>query len=116
MLTRFLRATNRGRNIQAGLDKSSFERLPFSYSWDNLVKAYDLRQWYILNSQNEEQRFKYTLELEQLHNELNYLTLRSKGLRGLKSAWFLVFLLFFSYDEEICNFHARVLRILSLRL
>jgi hypothetical protein len=77
MLTRFLRQINRGKNIQAGLDKASFDHIPFAYSWDNLVKSYDLRQWYILNSPNDSQRFKYTLELETLHNELNYLTARS---------------------------------------
>ncbi len=76
MLTKFLRHVNRGKNLQATLDRSSYQNIPFEYSWNNLVKSYDLRMWYVQNSPHQMQSLQYTQELEKIHNELNYLAAR----------------------------------------
>lgn len=77
MLAKLLRFANRGRNIHSTIDHEAFKMLPFEYSWNNLVRSYDLRTWYVDNAVDDKQRFRYTLELEELHNELNYLFIRS---------------------------------------
>ena len=77
MLPKLLRYVNKGRNLQSTLDHQAFKEIPFQYSWNNLVKAYDLRTWYVNNAVDDSQRLAYTLELESLHNELNYLSMRS---------------------------------------
>ena len=38
--------------------------------------------WYIANSPSDTQSLKYTHELENIHNELNYLNLRGKYLNA----------------------------------
>lgn len=76
LLTNLLRKINKGKNVRGTLDTRSFERIPFSYSWNNLVKSYDLRMFYVENSPDREEALKYTFELEKIHNELNYLAIR----------------------------------------
>ena len=88
MLAKILKHVNRGKNIQATLDKSRFKDLEFDYSWRNLVRSYDLRMWYVQNAPHQAQTLKYSQELEKIHNELNYLTIRS---------WLFLFFLYF-YD------------------
>lgn len=58
------------------LDKAQFKNLPFSAHWDNYVKSFDLRMWYLRNGVNDEKRMECVHDLEKLHNELNYLWVR----------------------------------------
>ena len=83
MLWQHLRRFSRKRLIQANIQKSKFDDLPFQHSWANLVKMYDLRMFYIANAPSHERALTYTTEVERLHNELNYLTVKSMGNRLL---------------------------------
>eukprot|EP01017_Pseudomicrothorax_dubius_P025183 TRINITY_DN2690_c0_g1_i1.p1 TRINITY_DN2690_c0_g1~~TRINITY_DN2690_c0_g1_i1.p1 ORF type:complete len:172 (-),score=56.11 TRINITY_DN2690_c0_g1_i1:113-568(-) len=76
VLWRLVNRLSKGRHLQAPIDQTKFASLPFDHSWENLVKMYDLRMWYIQNSPHDERCVKYVHDLERLHNELNYLNMR----------------------------------------
>ena len=77
MVWKFLQKHLRTRYLKSNIDHKKFTNLPFRHSWENLVKMYDLRMWYIQNSPHETQGLAYTQDLEKLHNELNYLNAKS---------------------------------------
>jgi len=54
------------------IEKSSFRDLQTAYSFPNLVKAFDLRYWYMDRGINRGQGARYCIEIEDLHNELNH--------------------------------------------
>lgn len=54
----------------------------FEFNLRDVAKMHHLRRWYITNTNDVQKGFQYTQELEQLHNELNYLALL-KVLRNL---------------------------------
>lgn len=78
MLWQHFRRFSRKRLIQSNIAKTKFDDLEFKHSWSNLVKMYDLRMFYIANAPHHEQALTYTGEVERLHNELNYLTVKCK--------------------------------------
>jgi hypothetical protein len=78
MIWKLFEKSMRARYLQAGLDKKSFRNLDFGYSWNNLVKAYDLRMWYIANSPHDERNITFVHDLERIHNELNYLNMKGE--------------------------------------
>lgn len=76
MVYKFFRRLIKSNHLQATLDQKKFKALPFNYGWNNLVKSYDLRMYYIQNGTNEERTLQYVQDLERIHNELNYLSMR----------------------------------------
>jgi len=96
MIWKLLQRTNRRNIVQAGLDKSKFENLPFSTNFNSLVKAYDLRMWYIVNSPNEAKNIHFIQELETLHNEINYQNSRRITISFKLSLSFFFFFLSYS--------------------
>lgn len=76
MVWKFLSGFTKKNNLQATVDRYRFRNLPFAYNWDNLVRSYDLRMYYIQNSHNNTKKYQYTQELERIHNELNYLSIK----------------------------------------
>lgn len=80
LFSRFLQRYHRKLNTTAKLDVSEMRRTPFSLDWNLAIRMFDLRMWYIVNSKNIERRFNMVHQVEQLHNDLNYLWLRSRQL------------------------------------
>lgn len=76
MIWKVFRRYLANRHITANVDKSQFTNVPFQNGWNNLVKMYDLRMWYIQNSPHDAKCLTYVNDLERLHNELNYLNMR----------------------------------------
>ncbi len=66
MLSRFLGKGSKMAYQGSQLDKSLTSRLPFNHSWNNLVKMYDLRMWYLQNGVDHGKRYQYVVELENL--------------------------------------------------
>lgn len=54
------------------IEKAKFRDIEQGYTWNNLVRGFDLRYWYMNQGINHGQGFKYCNEIEDLHNELNY--------------------------------------------
>ena len=65
-------------NRPVALTKSKFRDIEQGYTWNNLIRAYDLRYWYMNQGINQGQGFKYCQEVEYIHDELNYQ--HSKGI------------------------------------
>jgi hypothetical protein len=61
-----------GRRIKL----SEFRGLPFNNRVPNLVKMFELKDWFIQNSPNYRTATKYTTQIAELHQELNYQTAR----------------------------------------
>ena len=78
MIWKLIARRGPARYTTAPLVQKEFKNLKFAHNWENLVKMYDLRMWYIQNSPNDKQALTYVNELERLHNELNYLAFRGK--------------------------------------
>lgn len=75
-------------------------KLPFQQNMNMLTAMFEIRKWFIFNTPHKFYAEKYTNEMNNLHNELNYLHARLLMRRG-----FLVFALIYSYfwfiDEPI---------------
>lgn len=50
-----------------------FQQLPFKNNYSNLVKMFELRNWYMQNSPHSSYNARFTNEMAYLHNELNYI-------------------------------------------
>lgn len=77
---RWFTKSMKGRHVTARIDHKDFSNLPFKNDWNNLVKMYDLRMWYVMHTPHHVKALKHTHELETIHNQLNYL-----NARGIKS-------------------------------
>ena len=62
--------------LSTRINPNDFQNLEFKNNWNNLVDMYDLRMWYMENTRNPIKGLDYTIEVENLHNELNYLFMR----------------------------------------
>lgn len=54
----------------------NFRALPFNNRVGNLVRMFELRDWFIQNTPNYRLATKYSAEMCELHHELNYQTSR----------------------------------------
>merc|ERR1711972_727677 len=84
-----------------GIDKAAYRNLACAYDWKNLVRAFDLRYWYIGMGVNRGQGTKYSVEIEDIHNELNYMHVRSQWMRN--GFWFSLLMglwLAYAYETE----------------
>lgn len=70
----------------------------FEFNLKDLSKMHHLRRWYITNTKDIQLGYKYTQELEQLHNDLNYLSL----LRVLRNL-VIFFVSFLTYRTYFAN-------------
>lgn len=80
--------------LTSELNYLNFKNLKFKHNFENLATMFSLRMYYVSNSIGGRERYKYTKELESLHNEINYITSRSTLLRG-----FFIFALMYLYIE-----------------
>lgn len=71
-LTSWLSQEWKGEYASTAIKKSKFRNLPMAMEWNNLVRAFDLRYWYLVNGKVREKGEQYVYEIENLHKELNY--------------------------------------------
>lgn len=84
-----------GRNKlfwEGGVLKQEDFRLPFKMNENRLAAMFELRKWFILNTPHKKYGEKYTNEMTNLHNELNYQQSRTMAIRG-----FWTFFIIYSY-------------------
>lgn len=73
----FQRVARRRESIEgARIDINNFRGLPFNNRVKNLIRMFELRDWFIQNTPNERTALKYSSEMATLHSELNYVTSR----------------------------------------
>ena len=53
MIWKLIARRGPARYTTAPLVQKEFKNLKFAHNWENLVKMYDLRMWYIQNSPND---------------------------------------------------------------
>lgn len=95
----FHRLAKRRESIEgARIDMNDFRGLPFDNKVKNLIRMFELRDWFVQNSPNERIAFKYSSEMATLHHELNYVTSRISYRRFMLVA-FLYFGLVLLSDE-----------------
>lgn len=74
---RWMLAHNKAWFSPAAIRPITYKDLPNKFNWDNSVKAFDLRYWYISTGLSRHRSLEYTHDIENLHNELNYLHAQS---------------------------------------
>lgn len=88
-----LRRFSRNKQFKEGalINLEDF-KLPFNQNINMLTAMFETRKWFVLNTPHKYYAEKYTNEMNNLHNELNYLHARLLLRRGL-----LVFALLYGY-------------------
>ena len=74
---RWMLAHNKAWFSPAAIRPITYKDLPNKFNWENSVKAFDLRYWYISTGLSRHRSLEYTHDIENLHNELNYLHAQS---------------------------------------
>lgn len=75
MLSTWVRKLSKTKEFYQGASilPENFQQLPFKNNYSNLVKMFELRNWYMQNSPHSSYNAKFTNEMAYLHNELNYI-------------------------------------------
>ena len=75
MLSTWLRRVTKTKEYFQGgsILPEHYQSLPFKNNSDNLVRMFELRNWYMQNSPHSTYNAKFTNEMAYLHNELNYI-------------------------------------------
>ena len=75
MLSTWVRKISKTKEFFQGgsILPENFKNLPFKNNYSNLVKMFELRNWYMQNSPHSSYNAKFTNEMAYLHNELNYI-------------------------------------------
>lgn len=75
MLSTWLRKVSKTKEFFQGASilPEHYHNVTFKNNYENVVKMFELRNWYIQNSPHSSYGAKYTNEMAYLHNELNYL-------------------------------------------
>lgn len=75
MLSTWLRKVSKTKDFYQGASilPEHYQYNPFKNNYQNLVKMFELRNWYIQNSPHSTYASRYTNEMAYLHNELNYI-------------------------------------------
>lgn len=78
MIRAFVNKLSRRKEVVEGgrISLSNFRGLPFNNKVGNLVRMFELRDWFIQNSPSHRVSLKYSSEMADLHHELNYVTSR----------------------------------------
>lgn len=53
MIWKLIARRGPARYTTASLSSKEFKNLKFEHNWENLVKMYDLRMWYMQNGPND---------------------------------------------------------------
>lgn len=77
-LSKFLQRFTRLNNTTRRLDLPEFRRTQYSLDWQLLVRMFDIRMWYLQNGKSNSRRYNMLHEIEELHNDLNYLWARRR--------------------------------------
>jgi hypothetical protein len=73
----FYKLIKRKEVLEGGRIKlGDFRGLPFNNRVHNLIRMFELRDWFIQNTPNYRVATKYTAQMAELHHELNYQTAR----------------------------------------
>lgn len=78
LITRFFQRASKLSAQNARIDVSQFKRTTYSLDWNLLIRMFDLRMWFIQQSRSNSRRMNMVHQLEQLHNDLNYLWMKRK--------------------------------------
>lgn len=93
-----------GRNKlfwEGGILKQEDFRLPFVMNPNRLTAMFELRKWFILNTPHKKYGEKFTNEMTNLHNELNYQQSRTMAIRGAWTFLIIYLGLLFSPEDAI---------------
>ena len=83
-----------------------FKPKDFSYNLNDLGKLYALRHWQLENTTSNDQRIEVTREMEELHNEMNYLNSRRQVYKflGFAAFWFAFLYIYAEPNETRLDF------------
>lgn len=95
-----------------------FKPTEFSYNLKDLGKLYALRHWQYENTTSNSQRMQVIREMEELHNEMNYLNHRRQVLKfiAFMAFWFAFLYIYIEPNETRLDFKKNFDQKYALRL
>ena len=110
MISRFMRYIRKDASTIPKMLPEDFKPKQFSMNLDTLGQMYTLRRWYLIYGASEHKKIEYIRDIEELHNEINLVNLRSQMIRYalfvfISMVWFCFFMEKYDTRMDFAKYH-----------